>query len=1042
MNLSSLAVKRPVTIVMVTLIVILLGVVSLTRIPIDLLPKMEIPVAIVSSSYDGAGPLEMENLVTRPIEQSIATVSSIESVSSISSEGNSIVVAQFNYGTDMDFATLEMREKVDMVKGFLPEDSSDPMVMTIDPNAMPMMQVALSEGDSLESLQTIAEDTIKPRLERLEGVASVDIVGGYEKEIEIKLNESKLKGYGLSLDYIAQIIGAENLNMPVGEVGKGTKDLTVRTVGEFQSIEEIRELPIALQTGGTIRLSDVADISFGYKDVSSMSKTNGEESINITIQKESGSNTVSVADNVNQELDNLRQEISGIKIDTVLDQSEYIKQSIDSVLMNGLLGGILAILILFIFLRNFRTTIIIGTAIPVSIIATFTLIYFNDITLNLMTLGGLALGIGMLVDNSIVVLENIYRFRQEGYSRKEASIKGAKEVGMAVTASTLTTVAVFLPIVFVEGIASMIFKELALTVTMSLLASLVVSLTLIPMLSSKFLKVDMQQGEKHKSKFRLFSFIYDIFDKLFFGLEKLYKRLLGFSLKHRLIVIIAALVIFGGSMASILSVGAEFLPSTDEGQFSISVNLPVGAELEETNDIITEVEGKLENIDEIDILVSNVGSGGSMTMSVGGSGSNTGTIDGILIPLDERDRSVFEVADQVRDLVRDIPGAEISVNVTSTAMMGGLSGAPLQISIKGDEIDTLEDISKDFVDIVNSVEGTEEVESSIGEGIPEVQIVIDRIKASQYGLTAAQIASAVKSNIDGRVATRYKYEGSEIDIVVKGDDTFSQSISNMEQSSITTPTGATIPLSQVAKAQIERQPNSIDREDQVRVVTVSGQISGRDLKTVSDEVQAKFDEYDMPAGYSYEFGGENEELTDAFSDLSLALILAVILVFMILASQFESLLHPFTIILSVPIAFAGGALGLFVTGKTLSVPAIIGFIVLAGIVVNNAIVLVDYINTRRESGEQRNEAIKNAGPIRLRPILMTTLTTVLGLFPLALGVGEGAEIQAPMAIAVIGGLLLSTLLTLVFVPVVYTISDDLSRFFNRRILKRNEKVEA
>ncbi len=1039
MHLSNLAVKRPVTIAMVTLIVILLGVISLTRIPIDLLPKIEVPIAIVSTSYDGAGPIEIENLITRTVEQSIATVSNIDSVSSVSSEGSSIVIANFNFGTDMDFATLEMREKVDLIDGFLPEGSSDPMVMTIDPNSIPIMQISLSNGDSLEYLQRIAEDTIKPRLERLEGVASVGILGGHEKQIEVKLNESKLMGYGLTLDYVAQIIGAENLNLPVGEVKKGNKELTVRTVGEFKSLEEINNLPITLQTGGTIRLSDIADVTFGYKDVNSISKTNGQESIGLTIQKESGTNTVNVANSVNDELEVLRKEINGIEINTVLDQSIYINQSIQSVLQNGLIGGILAVLILFIFLRNFRTTVIIGTAIPVSVIATFILIYFNNITLNLMTLGGLALGIGMLVDNAIVVLENIYRFRQNGYCRKEASIKGAKEVAMAVTASTLTTVAVFLPIVFVGGIASTIFRELALTVTMSLLASLVVSLTLIPMLSSKYLKVDMQQGKKHQSKIKVFSFIYDTFDKIFYAVESLYKKLLGFSLRHRFIVIFSAIVIFVASMTSILSVGAEYFPATDEGQFSIGVNLPIGAELEETHAVITEIENKLENIEEVNMIVSNVGSSG--TFNFGSGSTNRGTIDGILKPLNERDKSVFEIADEVRKLVRDIPGAEINVNVSSTVMMGGLSGDPLQIIIKGDDIDVLESISEDFVKMVESVDGTEEVESSVSQGIPEIKIVVNRLKASEYGLTAAQIASAVKSNINGKVATRYKYEGSEIDIVVKGEDTFRESISNLEQVPINTPVGAVIPLGQVAETKIERQPNSINREDQVRTVTVTSQIVDRDLKTISDEVQIKLDNYDMPRGYTYEFGGENEELTEAFSDLFLALILAVVLVFMILASQFESLLHPFTIMLSVPIAFAGGALGLFLTGETLSVPGLIGFIILAGIVVNNAIVLVDYINTRRQDGEERNEAIKNAGPIRLRPILMTTLTTVLGLFPLALGIGEGAEIQAPLAISVIGGLLLSTLLTLVFVPVIYTIMDDLSKFFNKNILRKDVELE-
>ncbi|EOD01906.1 efflux RND transporter permease subunit [Caldisalinibacter kiritimatiensis] len=1027
--LSKLAVRRPVTIVMITLIVVIIGVVSLGRLPIDLLPEIEVPVAIVSTSYEGVGPQEIEKMITKPIEEAIATVGNIENISSQSSEGNSIVVAEFSFGTDMDFASLEMREKIDLVKGFLPEEASEPMVLKIDPNAMPIIQLSLSNSGDLAKLQTIAEDTIKPRLERLEGVASVDISGGYEKQVEIKVNQQILEGYGIDINYIAQIIRAENLNMPGGEVKRGKQELTIRTLGEFSSIEEIRLLPITLPSGGVIYLQDIADVKLSNKELSSISRTNGSDSINISVQKQSGTNTVKVAETVNKEIEKLKKEFPAIKINTVMDQSKYIKQSIGNVYKNALIGALLAIVVLYIFLRNVGTTLIIGTSIPVSVIATFILLYFNDITLNMMTLGGLALGVGMLVDNAIVVLENIYRFREEGNSRKDAAVKGASEVAMAVTASTLTTVAVFLPIVFVEGITSTIFKELAMTVTLALVSSLIVSLTLIPMLSSKILKVDNHE----KKRFKLFDFFYNGFDKMFKGIESNYKKLLNWALNHRKSTVAISLIIFIASMVSVGSVGSEFFPTTDEGQFTVTINLPEGAELESTDEIVRKVEEKVSKIEEIETVFVTVGSTGSNWAQ--GNASNSATVTGILVDLNKRQRSTSEVADQVRDMLKDIPGADKKVEVTSSTMMG-LGGAPISISIKGDDLDTLKRIGEDFKEIVDSVEGTTEVETSLTEGIPEVQIKVNRYRASQYGLTAGQIASAVKGTISGTVASRYKYNGDEIDVVIKGDDTLSQSISNLGLVSIKTPAGVSIPLSQVADINIDRGPTEINREDQVRVVTVTSQIIGRDLGSISEDIEAKLSEYNMPNGYTYEMGGQNKELNESFADLSLALLLAVVLVYMIIASQFESLLHPFTIMLSVPLALAGGALGLFITRRPLSVPAFIGVIILAGIVVNNAIVLVDYINTRRRKGEERREAIVNAGPIRLRPILMTTLTTVLGLIPLALGIGEGAELEAPLATVVIGGLLLSTLLTLVFIPVMYTIFDDIGMFLKRKVFKK------
>lgn len=1019
MNFSKLAVKRPVTVAMITLMVILLGIISLTKLPIDMFPEIEIPVAIVITQYNGVGPQEIESLVTEPVESSLATVADIKSVRSSSMDGQSIVIAEFNYGTDMEFATLDMREKVDRIKGYLPDDATEPMVMKLDPNAMPIIDLSVAGDMDLGRLQQIVEDDIKPKLERVSGVASVDVAGGYEEEVEIVVNQERLAGYNLNIDQLSKILQAENLNLPAGVVNKGTQELSIRTVGKFKSVEEIKNLPLTLPTGGTVKLSDIANVERKNKDLDAIVKTDGVPSINISIQKQSGSNTVSVAQNIRKELGILENSLDKVDVTIVNDQSEFIKSSIATVVKNAVIGGILAILVLFTFLRNMRTTVIIGTAIPISIIATFTLVYFSGITLNMMTLGGLALGVGMLVDNAIVVLENIYRFRQDGYSKKDAAIEGTKEVATSVVASTLTTIAVFAPMVFVGGMTSALFKEFSMTVSMSLVASLVVSLTVIPMLSSKYLV--LEDPNKPKKKIFFITRFFNLFDTFITKVENGYKRLLKFALHHKKTVILVSVGVFVASLLLVGVIGMEFFPSSDEGKFQVSIKLPEGSELEKTQDISNEVESYLTTRDDVETIFVKIGTGGSKIS--GGGSTNAGTID---VVLKDGAQPTEQVINEVISVVRDIPGAEIKVKESTQSASGGAS-APISVSIKGDELDALDKISQDFVGIMKGVEGTRDVESSYGDGIPELQISVKRDIASQYGLNAAMIANAVKGTVDGTTATKYKIDGDEIDVIVKGESLFKQSISNLKQASIPTPAGIKVTLSQVADINLAEGPVSISRTDQIREVSVTSQLSGRDLGSVTRDIKEELKGYEMPEGYSFEFGGENKSMMDAFVDLGLALVLAVILVYMVIASQFESIVHPFTIMFSVPLAVSGGLIGLFVTARSLGVTAFIGVIMLAGIVVNNAIVLVEYINVRRRSGESIEEAILNAGPIRLRPILMTTLTTVLGLLPLALGIGDGAEMQAPMATVVIGGLMLSTLLTLVFIPVLYTIFDKYTK---------------
>lgn len=1035
MNLSKFSVKKPVTITMMVLVVVLLGAISLTRLPIDLFPEFEVPVAIVSTTYSGTGPEEMENLITRQIEGAVATVGNIDTVSSISSEGSSLVIAQFNFGVDMDNAALEMREKVDLVKGFLPEDAEEPMVLKIDPNAMPIIQIALTSSGDLARLQELAEDTFSQRFERLDGVASVDISGGYSREIEVRVSEGQLSGMDLSINQLSQLIGASNLNYPGGNVMKGDQELSIRVTGEFASVEEIRSMPITLSTGDVIRLGDIAEVELVNRELNTIARTNGRESINMSIQKQSGRNTVEVAEFIHDELEKLQRDYPEIGFQVVMDNSLYIIQAINTVAKNAIFGSILAVVILYIFLKNLRTTTIIGISIPISLIASFILLYFNGITLNIMTLGGLAMAVGMLVDSAIVVLENIFRFRTEGMSKYDAAIKGASEVGMAITASTLTTIAVFIPIVFVEGFVGTIFKDFALTVTLSLAASLVVSLTLIPMLSSKILSVTENTGKKRK-----FEKLYNWFDNSYEKLENKYKDLLEKGIENRKKTTLVAVVVFVLSIASIAVVGMEFLPATDEGMISIDIRLPLGASLDKVDALSTEVEEVIFDIPEIESMAANVGAGGFMMGSGMGGTSNSSNISLMLYPLSERDRSTSEVAEEIRTRVRDIPGAEISVNETSN--MGMISsGTPISISIKGPELDVLGTISNDFKEMIQSVSGTREVSTSVSDAVPLVQVAVNKEQAAAYGLTTAQVAAGVRSSSSGTTVSRFKQGGDEISIVIKPMEDVTESLNTFSHLQIASPTGANIPLSQIAEITIEKGPTAINRDNQERVVTVTSQIIDRDLNSIVQDIEARFQSYDMPEGYSYTIGGENEEMIDAFTQLAQALGLAIILIYMVMAAQFESLIYPFIIMFTIPLAFSGGALGLFFTGRSLGVTALIGVIILAGIVVNNGIVLIDYINTLRKVGMDRKEAILKAGPVRLRPILMTTLTTILGLIPIALGIGEGAELMAPLGSVVIGGLTLSTVLTLVLVPAIYTLFDDWSIDLKQRFSKRSSEIE-
>ncbi len=1016
MRLADYAIKHPVTIVMLILLSMLLGAVSLSRLSIDLLPEMNFPVAAVYTVYEGAGPEEIENLVTRPLEETLGTVNNVESISSTTSSGVSLVIIEFNWNTNMDFATLQMREKLDLIRRILPAEAGSPLVFKFDPSMMPVMQIGMGGSDDLAAIKKFGSDVVKGRLERLDGVASVSISGGLDRVIQVNLHPEAMYGYGISTSSVVQALAAQNLNLPGGTIEDGRTELLLRTVGIFQSVEEIAQIPIMSTQGFIVRLGDVAEVKDDYRDQTQFAFMNGEPSVSISIQKQTNANTVRVARLVKQELVKLNAETPAITYNTIFDQSVFVERSISVLTNSALYGGFLAVLVLFLFLRSFRTTMIIGISIPISIITTFILIHFAGLTLNMLSLGGLALGVGMLVDNAIVVLESIFRYRQEGYPPIEAAQLGSKEVGTAIIASTLTTVVVFLPVVYVQGLASIIFKELALTVIFSLLMSLTVSLTLIPMLSSRMLRgrprVETKAG-------------------MYLRLVQWYQKQLRWALRHRKVFVAIGVLLFVLGAAMVTFIGAEFLPTVDQGRLSVSIRLPAGSRLTDTHEIAEKVAAIVRTVPELDTIFMNVGSGG-LSMMGGSSSPNRATVDVKLVTLAERDRRTSEVVEELRGKIALIPGAEFNVRETDMMMMGGgFGGDPIVVKIKGDDLDLLKDLAEDSVARIEAVPGTREVSSSVGEGRPEMQIIVERDKAATMGMTVYQAALAIRSALSGQTATRYKVSGDEIDVVVQLEPESIQVAQDLMWLPVTTPLGTTVPLSDIATFKYDVGPISIAREGQSRIVEVSVDVFGRDLNSVTKEIQGTLAELNLPEGYSIEYGGQNQEMWDAFGNLAFAFVLALVLVYMVMASQFESLVHPLTIMFSVPFALVGVTMSLAITGRTINVASVIGIIMLAGIVVNNAIVLVDYINQLRENGEERTTAIINAGGTRLRPILMTTLTTVLALFPMALGIGAGAELLAPLSTVVIGGLVASTLLTLFIVPVTYSIFDDLGRRWDR-----------
>ncbi|KXG44510.1 efflux RND transporter permease subunit [Tepidibacillus infernus] len=1024
MKIANVSIDRPVAITMVMMISIVLGITMLFRLPVDLFPDMDMPVVTVTTKYVGASPQEIETQITKILEDEFASLDNLDTISSTSSQDVSTIMIQFKWGTDLDIAAIDVKDKVALVRNDLPTDLlEDPIVEKMDPTATPVLQYSLSGEELLGTLYQTAEIDLKPELEKIKGVSKVEIIGGRENEIKVQLDPEKMKAYGLSVPAVLETISKDSRNYALGKLDEGSRELSVRAKGEINSLDELKNLTFTIPSGGRIYLKDFATVDVGYIETSEQTYFNGKPAVGIFVYKQKDANTVEISKQINSKMEELKQELpENISINKIIDSAEFINASIKNLIKDGLIGATLAVMILYLFLGKISSTLVVSIAIPISIVTTFSLMYFSGITINLITLGALGLGIGMMVDDAVVVMQNIYRhYHEEKRGIIEAAKLGVQEVGTAVIAATITKVIVFLPMMFVEGLAAQIFNPLALTVTFALLSSLAVSLTVTPMLSSILLKQKAGSQGKGKRLLNGLEGMAKIVNKYVTRLEKGYLRLLKWSLHHRKSVLAVALITFLLGVALVPFVGGEFMPKMDSGEFSIEIEMPSGSQVEETDQVVKGILSQLEEIPEVDMTLVTMGTSKNANVQI--DLPDYAIIDVTLVDMAERTQSTAEIVDGLRAKF-NLPGVDIKVQEKGFIASSLFSADPVFISIKGNDQETLKRITDDVLGIVRSVPGTRDAKSSFSQGKPEAQLTFQREKLKDYGLDIFSISKTLRTAVNGEVVSVYRSNGQEMDIRVQYRENDIQRLNDLNQIYVFSPkVGRQIPLSELVDIEKSQGPTSINREDKVRMSYITAAIYGRDLKGINSDIMAKIDSLNIPSDFSIEFGGESKDMEESFGDLGFAFILAVVLIYMVMAAEFESYKHPFVIMFTLPLTLFGVSLSLVLTGRAISVPALLGIIMLVGIVVSNAIVLIEYTNQLRKEGMSVYEALLKAGPTRLHPILMTTLTTVLGLFPLALGIGEGAETHAPMATVVVGGLTVSTLLTLIVIPVIYSLFE-------------------
>jgi HAE1 family hydrophobic/amphiphilic exporter-1 len=1010
MNITQTAVKRPIATTMVFLIIIVLGIMSLRFLPIDLLPDIEYTRLSINTLYPNVGPEEIETIITDKIENAIASVPNLEEVRSTSSEGRSQVRLDFAQGVNIDEAANDVRAALDRIRDDLPPEVESPRLWKFDPDNFPVVILGARSKRDMEQMTRILEREISQRFEQIPGVGSVDIWGGIYREIQVMLKRDRLASSQLSAIDVQQALLRENITLPGGDMREGLKNMYIRTLGEYKSLEQIGNTIIKVVDGKPIRVKDVAELADGYEDIGRIVEIDKLPMVRLGIRKQSGANTVDVAAKIRDVMTQINLERKDINLMMVIDQSEFIQNSIDNVQNSAIWGGLLAIFILYLFLRNGSTTFIIALAIPISLIATFGLLYFNGLTLNQMSFGGLALGIGLIVDNAIVVLENIVRLRENKHSLEESALTGTRQVSGAIVASTLTTSVIFLPVVFMQTVSGMLFKELALVVVFSLMCSLLVALTLVPMLGSRFLTIHSGEHITEKKETR--------FGRWFIGLETAYINILEKALDRKKLVIGLTMLLLLCAVLLWPLIPVELAPQTDADEIDVDLEMAQGTNIAVVHKYLYELERLVREVTPME-QVRHI----SVEIRPGDA-----EVEISLKNAKERTVNSFELADRIRQHVAGrIPGAEVRVEAQSglwilRRLFGSEGAEAVQLELRGYDLALADRLAMDIQQIIKQVPQVEDVRSSRREGRPEQNLIIDREKIANLGLSVNQVAQVIQTNVGGSHAGVYREGGDEFPIMVRLQPEDRLNTLDLKNISVPTNTGQILPVSAVIHTERRQSPTEIDRINSQRVIYISANlVSGAALGDVIQEIQAALLDYPLPEGFSIIFSGEFEEQQKAQKDFILSIIIALVLIYMVMAAQFERFLDPLIVMVSVPLALIGVVPVLLITGTSLNIQSLMGIVMLIGIVVNNAIVLVDYINLmRREQNMSVREAVLHSGRLRLRPILMTTFTTVLGMLPLSFGTGAGGEIQAALARAVIGGLSVSTLITLVLIPITYT----------------------
>lgn len=1029
MKLYELSVKRPIAVTMIILILVVIGTYSLSMLPIDAMPEMDLKMAIVMTTYSNVGSEEIENLITEPIEEAVASVSGLDTMQSQSMEGMSVVMVQFTNSTDIDEAVSTIENNIDMISMVLPEDASEPTVLKLDMNSMASMMMSVSyEGYDLIQTKQFVEDNVEHKIKSAGGVASVNISGGQDRVIEIEVDDEKLHGYNISFTDIVSAVAGQNNNLPAGNTQANNKDLAVRMMGEFKKISDIGLVPLRTSQGQVIYIKDIATVNDTYSDKSTISRINGENSISISVSSESDANTVDVVNGVMKALEEIKAQHPKFNYNITMEQASYIEDSIASVANSALIGGLLAMIILFLFLGNAKNALVIGVSMPTSVITTFIGMYMSGMTLNVVSLGGLALGIGMLVDNAVVVLENIFRRRKAyGEDAKTGSIKGANEVIGAVIASVLTTCIVYVPILFLDNMMAVMFKQLAFSIVFSQTASLLATMLIVPMLASKIDDIEKRNNA--------FSFILTPFDKMMKYLYSVYERALRYFLSHRKAFLSGVIAIFILSLVVLSMKGMTLMPSSDEGTISIGIELPQGSKLETTDKLVLEIEDKVKTYKDVETISTSVGSGGMMSV-LGASNGNQATIT--LTLAENRKTSTTDAVQLIREMLSDVSGAELSIEASSQSM--SMSSDEVTFRFTANDDDALEDYVLKAQKILAGIDGVTETETSIGDTKSEVRIELDSSRAARYGINTAYASSLVNYALNGTKASELTQKGSEHDIRVVYPDDYVRNYEELKTLQIKSPVGQWITLSDIADIRIEQGQTVLTRVDQKRVITLSGKIYGTDLGTVTREFNETLNkQIGNVDGVSQESAGAYEMMLEAMTSLLTAILLGILLMYMVMAAQFENLVHPLIILCTLPLAMIGVVLGLIVSNTPLSVVSCIGILMLIGIIVNNAIVLIEFINDqKRENPEMsRMQQVVNAGIVRMRPILMTSLTSILGFLPMALENDGGGVMMQPLAVALVGGLSVGTFLTLFVIPVLYSIVDEkLEKNREKKVMKK------